>query len=338
MSLAVQHDIPLSTLGPQGEAMAGAVASCVHCGFCLPTCPTYKLLGDEGQSPRGRILIMKEVLEGKLALDEATPFIDPCLGCLACVSSCPSGVQYGDLLTPFRMQADRERSRSAWDRLLRRLVLETLPYPGRFRMAARLGRLARPFRRLVPGRLGTMLDLLPGAVPPREQHPPLIPAVGERRARVALLLTCAQQVLAPSIDAAAARVLAHNGVEVVVPEGQVCCGALGAHTGSAEQATAFARATLERFPDDVDAVITTAAGCGSGVHEYPLWLAGEPEEQAARAFAARARDVSTFLDELGLVEPPPLPQPLRVAYHDACHLAHAQGVTLPPRALRASSK
>jgi glycolate oxidase iron-sulfur subunit len=313
--------------------MASAVEACVHCGFCLPTCPTYQLLGDEGQSPRGRILIMKGVLEGELTLDEATPFLDPCLGCLACVTSCPSGVQYGDLITPFRLQSEKERKRSPWDRLLRRLVLDTLPHPDRFRTAARLGRVAKPLRRLLPGKLGTMLDLLPGKVPPAREHPPLVAAVGERRARVALLLTCAQQVLAPDIDAAALRVLAHNGVEVVVPEGQVCCGALGAHTGSESQAQAFARATLERFPDDVDAVITTAAGCGSGVHEYPLWLAGEPEEAAARVFAAKARDITTFLAELGPRETPPLPRPLKVAYHDACHLAHAQGVTLPPRSL-----
>ena len=329
----MQHDVPTEALGPQGSAMAGAIERCVHCGFCLPSCPTYQVMGEESQSPRGRILIMKEVLEGSLEVDEATPFLDPCLGCLACVTSCPSGVEYGELLTPFRMQMEETRTRPPGERLLRRLVLETLPYPNRFRLAARLGGLARPLRRLLPGRLGAMLELLPERLPASQKLPEVVPAVGERRARVALLLTCAQRVLGPEIDQATARVLARNGVEVVVPRGQICCGALSAHTGIAAQAKAFAWATLARFPSDVDAVITSAAGCGSGIHEYPLWLAGEPEEDAARAFAAKARDVSAFLAELGPLPPPPLPAPLTVAYHDACHLAHAQGVTLPPREL-----
>ena len=161
----------------------------------------------------------------------------------------------------------------------------------------------------------------------------MTPAEGERRARVALLAGCAQQVLAPDINAATLRVLAKNGVEVVVPKNQSCCGALAAHTGVEGQAKAFAKRTLQAFPDDVDAVITNAAGCGSGLHEYGLWLAGEPEEEAARVFRKKVKDVSVFLDELGLRETPRLDAPLKFAYHDACHLAHAQGVVLPPRSL-----
>jgi glycolate oxidase iron-sulfur subunit len=319
--------------GPQGEAMAGAVERCVHCGFCLPSCPTYVLTGEEMNSPRGRIVLMKEVLEGRLELDEVTPYIDPCLGCLACVTSCPSGVQYGDLLTPFRMQAETRRKRPLAERLLRRLVLATLPYPRRFQPLARLGSFARPFRNLLPRALRGALDLLPNRIPSPLPFPERVPAQGDRRARVMLLRTCAQQVLDPEIDAATVRVLARNGVEVVLPPNQGCCGALSAHTGAGEQAKAFAKGVLNVLPDDVDAVITNAAGCGSGIHEYPLWLAGEPEEGAARTLSRKARDISAFLSELGPLRPPDLRQPLKVAYHDACHLAHAQGVTLPPREL-----
>jgi len=312
--------------------MAAAVESCVHCGFCLPTCPTYVVLGEEMNSPRGRIVLMKEVLEGALPLEEATPYLDPCLGCLACVTACPSGVAYDELITPFRMEIEEKRERSVGDKALRRLILETLPYPERFRAAARAGGVAKPLQRFLPGRLGDMVGLLPDEVPRAEPLPELYPAEGKRRARVALLAGCAQQVLEPDINWATLRVLSRNGVEVLLPKAQSCCGALAAHTGAKGQAQVFARNNLKAFPEDVDAVLTNAAGCGSGLHEYPLWLKGEPEEEASRAFSARVEDVSVFLAELGIT-PPPLGTPLRVAYHDACHLAHAQGVTREPRAL-----
>ena len=225
------------------------------------------------------------------------------------------------------------RRRSLLDRLLRWFVLSTLPYPGRFRWAARFGRLARPFRRLAPGRLGAMLELLPARLPRGRALPEVVPAEGPRRARVALLSGCAQQVLAPEINEATVRVLARNGVEVVIPRSQRCCGALAAHTGDAERARRSARHNLAAFPADVDAIVTNAAGCGSGMHEYALWLRGEPEEDAARRFVERVCDVSVFLEGLGLLPPEPLKSPLRLAYHDACHLGHAQGVTAPPRQL-----
>lgn len=319
--------------GPRGEAMSAAIDRCVHCGFCLPGCPTYVLTGEEMNSPRGRILLMKEVLDGTLELDEITPYIDPCLGCLSCVTSCPSGVQYGDLLTPFRMQAETLRKRPWIERLLRKVVLSTLPYPGRFRPLARLGQFARPFRKLTPRALRGAIDLLPNRVPSSLPLPDLVPAQGSRRARVMLLRTCAQKVLDPEIDMATVRVLARNGVEVVLPHDQGCCGALSAHTGADEQAKAFAKSVMKVLPNDVDAIITNAAGCGSGIHEYPLWLAGEPEEEAAKTLSQKAMDISAFLTDLGPIRPPDLPQPLKVAYHDACHLAHAQGVTIPPREL-----
>ena len=333
----MQHEIDVTEIGPQGEAMASAVASCVHCGFCLPTCPTYLTMGEEENSPRGRIVLMKEVLEGRLTAEEVADPLDNCLGCQACVTACPSGVEYGDLITAYRGYGEERRSRPAAERAQRALVGATLPRPGRFRAAARLGILTRGLARFAPKRLRPMLDLLPGSLPRKRSLPELIPAEGERRARVALLAGCAQQVLDPEIGWATARVLARNGVEVVVPAGQGCCGSLDMHAGRARQAGRSARRTLAAFPDDVDAVVTNAAGCGSGMREYPLLLAGSEDEDRARAFAGRVVDVTAFLDELGLVDPPAPERPLRVAYHDACHLAHAQGVRDAPRRLLAAA-
>jgi glycolate oxidase iron-sulfur subunit len=330
----MQHTIPIRDLEPQAEEMAGAIASCVHCGFCLPTCPTYLTMGEEMDSPRGRIFLMKEMLEGQLELEEAIPYIDNCLGCTACVTACPSGVEYGDLITAFRAHAEDRRERPPMEKAQRAMILQTLPHPNRFRVAAGLGRLGKPFAALMPERLGAMLRLLPDRLPPRKRLPERVPAVGRRRARVALLAGCAQQVLAPDINIATLRVLAHNGVETVIPKGQNCCGALAMHTGASEQAKPLARRNLEAFSGDVDAIITNAAGCGSGMHEYPLLLKGSADEPAARRFADKVLDVSVFLDELGLsATPPAIAVPTRVAYHDACHLAHAQGVRDAPRRL-----
>lgn len=327
------HAIPVETLGPQGAAMAKAVESCVHCGFCLATCPTYKVLGEEMDSPRGRIFLMKEVLEGELPLAEALPFVDRCLGCMACVTACPSGVEYGHLLTPFRARAEAARQRPPLDRAVRTLVKETLPYPDRFRLAVHSGRVGRWLRGALPDAFGAMLDLLPETLPSAPPLPEFYPAQGQRRARVALLAGCVQQVLAPQINWATLRVLARNGVETVIPRGQGCCGSLSLHIGEAEQARELARRNLAIFPADVDAIITNAAGCGSGMHEYGLLFAGEVEATQAAAFGSRVRDISVFLDELGIEAPPALAQPLTIAYHDACHLSHAQHVTAPPRRL-----
>ena len=330
----MRHSIPVESLGPQAPSMAEAVASCVHCGFCLPACPTYLALGEEMDSPRGRILLMKGALEGELSQEEVLPHIDRCLGCLACVTACPSGVEYGELLTPFREMTEKRRSRSAMEALTRTLTNQTLPYPGRFRAAAVLGRFTKVFKPFLPEALRTMLDLLPDRLPPPVPLPPISPARGSRRARVALLSGCVQQVLTPGINRATVDVLTSNGVEVVIPRRQGCCGALSMHSGAADQARALARHNFNAFNlGEVDAVVTNAAGCGSGMHEYPLLFAGEPEEQAARDFAGKVQDVTVFLDALGIEPPPALPAPLTVAYHDACHLAHAQGVTDAPRRL-----
>jgi len=292
----MQHTISLETLGPQGSAMTEAVDKCVHCGFCLSACPTYKTMGEEMDSPRGRIYLMKEQLEGNLEAEEMLPYVDRCLGCMACVTACPSGVEYGELLAPFRAQTEVVRERDTMDRLTRLMVHETLPYPGRFRTAATLG------------------------------------------ARVAMLAGCVQQVLAPQINWATLKVLAHNGVEVVIPKGQGCCGSLAMHTGEGQRALDLASHNLTVFAEmvssgEVDAIITNAAGCGSGMHEYKLLFKGTALEEQATAFASKVKDISVFLAELGLAEPPPLPEPLTLAYHDACHLAHAQRVTAQPRQL-----
>jgi glycolate oxidase iron-sulfur subunit len=315
--------------------MARAVETCVHCGFCLPACPTYRVLGEEMDSPRGRIVLMKGVLEGDLPLEDALPHIDRCLGCLACVTACPSGVEYGELLLPFRAGAEMT-GRSVLERLRRRFLLSTLESPALFRISARLGRAARPAAALLPPSVRTMLALLPDRLPPAPPLPGFVAARGPRRARVALLAGCVQQVLDPDINHATLRVLAANGVEVLVPAQQGCCGALALHTGDERRARARAAALLRTFPEDVDAVVTNAAGCGSAMKEYGDVFRGRPEADDGHRFSARVRDVAEFLHDLGLVPPPALRVPLTVAYHDACHLAHAQGIRTAPRALLAA--
>lgn len=329
----MQHKINPSEHGPRGAAMANAVQSCVHCGFCLAACPTYQLLGQEMDSPRGRIYLMKGVLEGEIAAVDAQPHIDRCLGCVGCVPACPSGVPYGELLMSYRAEVEGERKRSLIDALSRKLIVETLPYPNRFRRAAQTGKLARSVQSALPDKLGAMVELLPDNLPQSKPLPAVYPAQGKRRARVALLAGCVQQVLDPAINWATLHVLAANGVETVIPAGQGCCGSILMHIGEDERAMKLAGNNLRVFPDDVDAIITNAAGCGSGMKEYGLLFAGQAQEAQAHDFAGKVRDITTFLDELGLVPPPDLPRPMKVVYHDACHLRHAQGVMAAPRRL-----
>lgn len=332
----MQHSIDPKEHGPRGAAMAGAVQSCVHCGFCLAACPTYSVLGEEMDSPRGRIYLMKNVLEGNLEAEEAQPYIDRCLGCMGCVPACPSGVPYGDLLTSYRAKVEAERSRPLIDSITRRMIIETLPYPKRFRAAAKMGRLGKLVEKALPDQIGAMLGLLPDSLPAAVHLPHIIPAKGEKRARVALLTGCVQTVLAPDINRATVDLLSANGVEVIIPQGQGCCGSILSHIGEADRAMSLARNNLKAFAQidgEIDAVVTNAAGCGSGMHEYGLLFADQPEQQAAKTFAHKVKDITAFLDELGLL-PITTEQPeRRVAYHDACHLAHAQGVTNPPRNL-----
>jgi glycolate oxidase iron-sulfur subunit len=330
----MQHSIEPKKLGALGEPMAHAVQTCVHCGFCLAACPTYSELGQEMDTPRGRIVLMKQVLEGTLPWESAQPHIDRCLGCLACEPACPSGVPYRDLISPFRTMAQPHFKRSMGEKLRRFLASRTIPYPTRFRIAAFAGRIARKLRPLVPQVLCPMIDLVPSSLPRAQQIPEMTPAIGVRRGRVALLAGCAQQVLDPDINTATIEVLTRNGVEVVVPAEQGCCGGLAWHTGDLRAAQAFARRNLNSFPTDVDAIVTNAAGCGSAMHEYHLMLRGTEDETKADAFRKRVIDVSVFLQCLGLGETPRgTGRPQKIAYHDACHLANAQGVRREPRQL-----
>ena len=328
------HEIPTDQHGALAKPMTNAIESCVHCGFCLAACPTYQELGQEMDSPRGRIILMKEVLEGKLTWEAAQPHVDRCLGCLACEPACPSGVPYRDLISPFRALAKKHFQRSPGEKLARWLSAQTVPYPARMRAAAAFGGVGKALAGLVPAALKPMLELLPDELPPKETWPEVTPARGERRARVALLIGCAQQVLEPDINTATIDVLTRNGVEVVVPRGQGCCGGLAWHTGELDAAQDFARRNLAAFPDDVDAILTNAAGCGSAMHEYHLVLAGTPDEARAEKFRHRVMDVSVFLQRLGLREAPSAAgSTFKVAYHDACHLANAQNVRSEPRRL-----
>lgn len=328
------HSIHPEQHGPLGEAMAHAVQACVHCGFCLSVCPTYAELREEMDSPRGRIVLMKLALEGTLAWEAAQPHIDRCLGCLACEPACPSGVPYRDLISPFRALAAGKFRRSGTDKLRHWLAAQTIPHPSRFRFAVRAAGVGRALRPLVPRALESMLDLAPPCVPPTQTWPSITPAHGERRARVALLTGCAQQVLDPDINTATIEVLARNGVEVLIPSGQSCCGGLAWHSGDWDAARAFARRNLDAFPADVDAIVTNAAGCGSTMREYNLILRGTPDEARAEGFTKRVVDISVFLARLGLREKPAgNGRPQRIAYHDACHLAQAQKVRREPRDL-----
>lgn len=328
------HAIKPKEHGPLGDPMAHAVQACVHCGFCLAACPTYHELGQEMDTPRGRIVLMKQVLEGSLSAAAAQPHIDRCLGCLACEPACPSGVPYRDLISPYRAQVQEKLPRTGGEKLRRWLASATIPFPSRFRLALRGAKLGRALGGLVPSVLRPMLALAPGEVPPSVVLPAVSPARGERRARVALLAGCAQQVLEPDINVATIDVLTRNGVEVVVPGAQGCCGGLAWHTGDLHAAQAFARQNLAAFPADVDAILTNAAGCGSAMHEYHLILRGTADEARAEAFRKCVVDVSVFLARLGLREKPAgWSQPQVIAYHDACHLANAQNVRAEPRAL-----
>ncbi len=322
------------------------IEDCVHCGFCLPTCPTYVLWGEEMDSPRGRIYLMKEGLEGEPLDDVMVRHFDQCLGCMACVTACPSGVRYDRLIESTRQQVERRHERPARDRALRAMIFALFPYPRR--LAALRGPL-RAYQRTGLGHLlrrTGLLDRLPARVTAMEQLlpdlgvaervPPLLPARGVRRARVGLLLGCVQREFFPGVNAATARVLAAEGCEVVAPRGQGCCGALSLHIGREQEALRFARRLVETFEAaDVDYVAVNAAGCGSSMKDYAALLADDPRWAArAERFSAKVRDVAELLAELGPVaERHPLP--VAAAYHDACHLAHAQGVRAQPRQLLA---
>ncbi len=331
----------------QQRSYRDLIADCVHCGFCLPACPTYVSWGEEMDSPRGRIDLMKGVADEIIPLDAlVTGHIDACLGCMGCVTACPSGVRYDLLIEATRAKIEARVPRSPSDRAFRDFVFALFPYPGRLRvlapglwLATKLGltRLAAsPLGKLLPPRLRQLATMAP---PLRLRDtfrtlPARVAATGERRARVGLVAGCVQRTFFPGVNDATLRVLSAEGCEVVVPAGQGCCGALSLHSGRDEEAKRFARALIERFErNPVDTIVINAAGCGSTLKEYGELFADDPAwRERGEAFARKVRDVSEFLATL---EPraPRHPLPLKVAYHDACHLAHAQRVRAQPRQL-----
>ena len=323
---------------------AALIGDCVHCGFCLPTCPTYVLWGEEMDSPRGRIYLMKEGLEGEPMTDAMVSHWDACLGCMACVTSCPSGVQYDTLIEQTRAQVERRHERSAKDKALRGLIFSLFPYPRRLRMLRgplrllQASGLDRALRRT--GLLDTLAPQLAAMerLAPRlgkaERLPERIRAAGPRRAVVGLLTGCVQGAFFPGVNAATARVLQAEGCDVLVPRSQGCCGALSVHNGREAEGQDFARKLVDAFEvAGVDYVVVNSAGCGSTMKEYAELLADDSDyAERAQGFSERVRDVAEILDELGPVAPRH-PLELRVAYHDACHLGHAQGVREQPRRL-----
>ncbi|WP_119729440.1 (Fe-S)-binding protein [Thermomonospora amylolytica] len=326
------------------EELRPLIDDCVHCGFCLPTCPTYVLWGEEMDSPRGRIHLMGQHVEGEPLGPPMVEHFDRCLGCMACVTACPSGVQYDRLIELTRAEVEREHPRTVKDRAIRELIFRLFPYPrrlhalrGPLRLYQRSGldRLVRRtgvLERLSPT-LAAMERLAPPLGPAR-RLPERVAARGGHRATVGMLTGCVQREFFPGVNAATARVLALEGCDVVIPRDQGCCGALSVHAGREEEGREFARRTIAAF-EGVDVVVVNAAGCGSAMKEYRRLLADDPVWSGrAEAVGAKTRDLAEFLVELGpRAERHPLP--VTVAYHDACHLSHAQGIRSQPRALLA---
>ncbi len=323
---------------------AELASDCVHCGFCLPTCPTYVLWGEEMDSPRGRIYLMQAGLEGEPLSDTMVGHFDACLGCMACVTACPSGVQYDKLIEATRAQVERRHRRPLTDRLLREAIFALFPHPRRLRlMRGPLAAYRRSGLQRVVQRSGVLerisptlaaMEALAPAVRPAPTLPERVEARGTRRAVVGMLTGCVQREFFPRVNAATARVLAMEGCDVVIPRDQGCCGALSVHNGREPEAMEFARRLVDVFETaGVERIVVNAAGCGSSMKEYAELLRDDPAyaERAAR-FAANVRDVSEVLDELG---PVAIRHPLAttIAYHDACHLGHAQGVRAQPRSL-----
>ena len=320
------------------------IDDCVHCGFCLPHCPTYLNWGEEMDSPRGRIDLMRGLRTGQMPM---TPTVvahfDRCLGCMACVTACPSGVRYDVLIEETRAYVERKYRRGFWDRLHRWMIFQVFPYPRRLRaMAAFLlvyvwtgmRWLVRHsgVLKLVPSRMRQLEELQPPVTLRSvfSRLPARVPAAGERRMRVALVAGCVQRIFNPGVNDATIRVLAAEGCDVIVPAGQGCCGALSMHAGREEESLRFARDLIERFSrEPVDAVVINAAGCGSHLKDYARLF---PDDARAREFAAKVRDVNELLAALP-PRAPRRPLQLRVAMHDACHLVHAQRIKAQPRKL-----
>jgi glycolate oxidase iron-sulfur subunit len=344
----MQTHFSLTQLSDPNIAEADKILrACVHCGFCTATCPTYVLLGDELDSPRGRIYLIKEMLENDRPADaEVTKHIDRCLSCLACMTTCPSGVHYMHLVDHARAHIERTFKRPLFDRLRREFLSRLMPYPKRFRLSLFAAPLGKPFASIFSAigmrRLGAMLKLSPW-LPPRASGFPaegVVPAEGARKGRVALMSGCVDPVVAPSIRDAAIRLLTRHGVEVVLAKGEACCGSLSQHMGREHEALAFVRNNVDAWireidGEGVDAILITASGCGTTVKDYGYMLRLDPAyaEKAARV-SALTRDISEYLAQLDL-QTPTGSVPIRVAYHSACSMQHGQKITQQPKALLA---
>ncbi len=331
---------------PEIRTANAVLRACVHCGFCTATCPTYVLLGDELDSPRGRIYLIKDMLENdKPASPQVVKHIDRCLSCLSCMTTCPSGVHYMHLVDIARARIEKTYHRPAADRWLRRLLAWLLPHPGRLRIALIGALLAKPLAPLFSGRLGAMLKLAPSSLagPSPMDAPQTFAAEGGRKQRVALLTGCAQQVLRPAINEATVRLLVRHGCEVVVPEGLGCCGALVHHMGDEEGARAAARANIaaieaaEAKDGAFDALIVNASGCGTTIKDWGHLLAEDPTWAARAArIGGLARDITETMSEIGLSGVIARPR-LTVAYHSACSMQHGQKLKEPPKKLLAAA-
>ncbi len=342
----MQTNFTLAQLADPDIAEANKILrACVHCGFCIATCPTYVLLGDELDSPRGRIYLIKDMLErDRPAPARLVTHIDRCLSCLSCMTTCPSGVDYMHLVDLARSRIEESHSRPFLDRALRALLAWMVPQPNRFRLALAGAWFGRPFAKLLPGRLGAMLALAPRALPGRSpvDRPQVFAAEGARRARVALMTGCAQQVLAPSINEATVRLLTRHGVEVVVAEGAGCCGALTHHLGREADALASIEANVAAWTREaegagLDAIVINTSGCGTTVKDYGYMLRNDGEWAARAAqVSTLTQDVSEFLTGLGLGAPV-RETGLTIAYQSACSLQHGQKITAEPKALLAAA-
>ena len=314
--------------------------TCVHCGFCTATCPTYAVLGDELDSPRGRIYLIKDMLEkGRPADEKTVKHIDRCLSCLACMTTCPSGVHYMHLVDHAREYIEQTYKRPLSDRALRWVLARILPYPTRFRLALLGAKIGRPFAKLMPdARLRAMLDMAPKRIPPvsRNDDPQVFAPEGEKRMRVALMTGCAQRALNTDINDATIRLLRRLGAEVVIAEGQGCCGALTHHMGKTEESHATAAKNIRAWHREMqgaglDAIVINTSGCGTTVKDYGHMFRNEPLAKEAEAIAAVAMDISEVLIKLGL--PQGDKQGLTVAYHAACSLQHGQQIKTYPKDL-----
>ena len=339
-----------SGFDPKSPPKQELLDACVHCGFCLATCPSYRVIGKEMDSPRGRIYLMNAINKGEATFDQTTSqHFDSCLGCLACVTTCPSGVKYDQLIAATRPQVERNQPRSLSDRFLRTIIFNLFPYPNRLRLLLPFFWLYQNsglqvllqnigIIKTISPNLAAMEALLPPVKSfSVDQYPTVIPAEGEKRYRVGLILGCVQRLFFSSVNSATIRVLTANGCEVVIPPSQGCCAALPEHQGQEKQAQSLAKQMIDSFATtDVDYVIINAAGCGHTLKDYEHILEDDPVYKVkGKEFSSQVRDIQEFLAHIGLTTPlfPITEGELTIVYQDACHLLHGQKISLQPRQL-----